>query len=138
MPFGIQPIHIVLIILVAFLIFGANKLPELGRSLGKTISEFRKGTKEAAEGFKEEIQKPAGLRQPLVPVTPLPPADPYAPAQTAPVQSGPAQTAPVQLVRAASQAGGPTEISAFNAVTPTCPKRVSAPTADRNCPKRLV
>jgi sec-independent protein translocase protein TatA len=56
MPFGIQPIHIIVIILVAFLIFGASKLPEMGRSLGKTISEFRKGTKEAAEGFKEEVK----------------------------------------------------------------------------------
>jgi TatA/E family protein of Tat protein translocase len=55
--FGIQPIHIVIIILVAFLIFGASRLPEIGRSLGKTISEFRKGTKEAAEGFKEEVGK---------------------------------------------------------------------------------
>jgi sec-independent protein translocase protein TatA len=58
MPFGIQPIHIVIIIVIAFLLFGANKLPELGRSLGKTLSEFRKGTKEATEGFKEEINKP--------------------------------------------------------------------------------
>jgi len=58
MPFAIQPIHIVLIILVAFLIFGASRLPEIGRSLGKGISEFRKGTKEAAEGFKEEVSKP--------------------------------------------------------------------------------
>jgi sec-independent protein translocase protein TatA len=57
MPFGIQPIHIVLIILVAFLLFGATKLPEIGRSLGKTITEFKKGTKEAAEGFKEEVSK---------------------------------------------------------------------------------
>ncbi len=79
MPFGIQPIHIVIIILVAFLIFGANKLPELGRSLGKTITEFRKGTKEAAEGFKEEIQKPipapevpAATAQTTVPQTPQP------------------------------------------------------------------
>ena len=55
MPFGIQPIHIIIIILVAFLIFGANKLPEIGRSLGKSISEFKKGTKEAAEGFKAEV-----------------------------------------------------------------------------------
>ena len=55
--FGIQPIHIVIIILVAVVIFGASKLPELGRSLGRTISEFRKGTKEAAEGFKEEMNK---------------------------------------------------------------------------------
>jgi len=58
LPFGIQPWHIIVIVLVAFLIFGANKLPEAGRSLGKTLSEFRKGTKEAAEGFKEELQKP--------------------------------------------------------------------------------
>jgi len=60
MLFGLQPIHIAFIILVAFLIFGgAAKLPELGRSLGKTLSEFRKGTKEAADSFKEEISKPA-------------------------------------------------------------------------------
>jgi TatA/E family protein of Tat protein translocase len=97
MPFGIQPIHIVIIVLVAFLIFGANKLPEMGRSLGKTLSEFRKGTKEAAEGFKEEVQKPAA--PPANPAAPLPPADPYvtaqtaAPAQTAALQSGFPQTA---------------------------------------------
>ena len=57
MPFGIQPIHIVIIIVVAFLLFGASKLPEMGRSLGKTISEFKQGTKEAAEGFREETHK---------------------------------------------------------------------------------
>ena len=31
MPFGIQPIHIVLIILVAFLLFGASRLPKNGQ-----------------------------------------------------------------------------------------------------------
>jgi TatA/E family protein of Tat protein translocase len=97
MPFGIQPIHIVIIVLVAFLIFGANKLPEMGRSLGKTITEFRKGTKEAAEGFKEEVQKPAvppaASAVAPAPATPLPSPDPYAPAQTAQAQSPFAQTA---------------------------------------------
>jgi sec-independent protein translocase protein TatA len=71
MPFGIQPIHIVVIILVAFLIFGASKLPEIGRSLGKSISEFRKGTKEAAEGFKEEVKASA---TPATPAQVPPPA----------------------------------------------------------------
>ena len=65
MPFGIQPIHIVIIIVVAFLLFGATKLPEMGRSLGKTISEFKKGTKEAAEGFKEEVINQIMARQNL-------------------------------------------------------------------------
>jgi len=55
MPFAIQPIHIVIIIVIAFLLFGAKKLPEMGRSMGKSISEFKKGTREAAEGFKEEV-----------------------------------------------------------------------------------
>jgi TatA/E family protein of Tat protein translocase len=69
MPFDIQPIHIVIIIVIGFLLFGANKLPEMGRSLGKTISEFRKGTKEATEGFKEEIGKP--VESPAVPAAPI-------------------------------------------------------------------
>ncbi|MGD0878097.1 MAG: twin-arginine translocase TatA/TatE family subunit [Anaerolineales bacterium] len=90
MPFGIQPIHIVIIILVAFLIFGANRLPELGRSLGKTITEFRKGTREAAEGFKEEIQKdapasaaPGVIATPVTPAVATPSNFPAASAQSA-------------------------------------------------------
>jgi TatA/E family protein of Tat protein translocase len=69
MPFGIQPIHIVIIVVIGFLVFGANKLPEMGRSMGKTISEFRKGTKEATEGFRQEFsqtdQAPAAPAAPL-------------------------------------------------------------------------
>ena len=63
MPFGIQPTHIIIILVIAFLLFGANRLPELGRSMGKTISEFRKGTREAAEGFKEEVATPTAPNQ---------------------------------------------------------------------------
>ena len=78
--FGIQPIHIVIIIVVAFLIFGGGNLPELGRSLGKTISEFRKGAKEAAEGFKQEASNPAN--------PPAATAQPAAPAGNFCIQCG--------------------------------------------------
>ena len=77
MPFGIQPIHIIIIIIVAFLIFGASRLPELGRSAGKAISEFRKGTKEATEGFKEEVSKGNGA--PAAPTQASAPTNPVAP-----------------------------------------------------------
>jgi sec-independent protein translocase protein TatA len=55
MPFGIQPIHLIVIIVVALLVFGPQKLPEIGRGLGKAINEFREGTREMTEGFREEV-----------------------------------------------------------------------------------
>ncbi len=56
--FGIQPIHIVIIILVALLIFGPKKLPEMGRNIGKAISEFRNGTREMTNSIRQEINQP--------------------------------------------------------------------------------
>ncbi len=60
MPFGIQPIHIIIILIVALLIFGPSRLPELGRSLGKGLNEFRRGTREMTQSFTEEISKSDG------------------------------------------------------------------------------
>ena len=40
-----SPMEIALLVLVAVLLFGTRKLPELGRSLGKGIVEFKKGIK---------------------------------------------------------------------------------------------
>ena len=58
MPFGLQPIHLVVIAVVALLIFGPRRLPEVGRGIGKAISEFRKGAQEMTESFREEVAKP--------------------------------------------------------------------------------
>jgi sec-independent protein translocase protein TatA len=41
MPFGIGTVEIVLILLVALVVFGPKRLPELGRSAGKGIREFK-------------------------------------------------------------------------------------------------
>lgn len=51
MPGGPELLVIVFIIL---LLFGAKKLPELSRSLGKSLGEFKKGQKEGSEPDKEE------------------------------------------------------------------------------------
>ncbi len=48
---GIQ--EIVVILIVALLLFGASRLPELGRSLGKGIREFKK----ALRGIEEEDEQ---------------------------------------------------------------------------------
>jgi sec-independent protein translocase protein TatA len=58
MGLGIQPIHIVVIIVVALLIFGPRKLPEMGRSIGKAINEFRNGTRDITDSLSREINRP--------------------------------------------------------------------------------
>ncbi len=44
--FGIGMQELLLILLICVLIFGAAKLPEIGRALGRTIKEFKKSMKE--------------------------------------------------------------------------------------------
>jgi len=59
MPFGIQPLHIVIVVIVALIIFGPSRLPEIGRGLGKSLAEFRKGTKDMTDSFREEVKSAA-------------------------------------------------------------------------------
>jgi sec-independent protein translocase protein TatA len=40
-PFGIGWVEILIILLVALLLFGPNRLPEMGRSLGRGLREFK-------------------------------------------------------------------------------------------------
>lgn len=40
------PVELILILCIALVIFGPSKLPQIGRSLGQAIQEFKKGTSE--------------------------------------------------------------------------------------------
>lgn len=89
--FGIQPIHIVIIVLVALLIFGPKRLPEIGRGIGRAINEFRQGTKEMTAGFQEEVGKPSESQTIAPPAASKPvvtPPSPSVPAQSAPSIAG--------------------------------------------------
>jgi sec-independent protein translocase protein TatA len=48
-----QPMHLLFILVIALVVFGPGKLPELGASLGKGIGEFKKAM---AEGEKKNIE----------------------------------------------------------------------------------
>ncbi len=55
--FGIGIQELLVILLICLLIFGAAKLPEIGRALGKTIKEFKKSIKEASPEDEKEEKK---------------------------------------------------------------------------------
>jgi sec-independent protein translocase protein TatA len=48
--FGVGLPELLIVFLVCLLLFGANRLPEIGRSLGGGIREFKKAFKEGHDG----------------------------------------------------------------------------------------
>lgn len=48
--------ELVIILVIALIIFGPRKLPELGKSLGKGINEFKKASTELQNTLEKEIQ----------------------------------------------------------------------------------
>ena len=55
--FGIGLPEMALITIVALLVFGPKKLPEIGRSVAKTLRSFQDASKEFETEFKKEAQK---------------------------------------------------------------------------------
>jgi sec-independent protein translocase protein TatA len=51
---GIGAPELVIILVILLLLFGAKKLPEMARSIGKSTKEFKKGMTEAASDEDEE------------------------------------------------------------------------------------
>jgi sec-independent protein translocase protein TatA len=58
MPFGFHGPELIIVLVIALLIFGPKKLPEMGSSIGKSIKEFKKGISELSNP-KEEKETPS-------------------------------------------------------------------------------
>lgn len=54
---GIGPGELLLILLIALIIFGPGRLPELGKALGKSIREFRRATQDVTSQISKELQE---------------------------------------------------------------------------------
>ncbi|GIO28407.1 twin-arginine translocase TatA/TatE family subunit [Ornithinibacillus bavariensis] len=48
---------LILILIIALVIFGPKKLPEIGKAAGQTLREFKKSTKDLTEDVTEEMKE---------------------------------------------------------------------------------
>lgn len=93
-----NPLHIAFLVVILLLVFGARRLPEIGRSLGSGMREFK--TSVTGEMHQSQSTLPAGTQQQPAPaqVPVQPPAaqtPPQAPAPPAPAQQASPAQAPV-------------------------------------------
>jgi len=84
--FGLSPLELILILVAALLLFGARRLPEIAKGIGKGIREFRGAMKETTAELKggmdeEPAAPPAAAPKPAPPAETAPPAQPAPPDQ---------------------------------------------------------
>lgn len=139
--------EILVLAVIGLLVFGPRRLPEMGRTLGKTLYEFRKAAmelrtsiereinleelKQAGQSLREGVREGAGLlAPPSIPATPNP-AAPATPTASAPASAPfPAQgTQPAPGSAAAGPPGAPGSAPAASPRPATLADAVEAPPA---------
>ncbi len=108
MPFNIGPAELIIVLVIALIVVGPGKLPEVGSALGKSIREFRRAAADVKETTSIET----------APAAPAPPAA-AAPAAPAPA----AEPAPAV---APAPAAEPAPAPAAAPVIPSAPPSASA------------
>jgi sec-independent protein translocase protein TatB len=68
--FGIGMTELLVILAVALIVFGPTKLPELARSLGRAMNEFRRASTDLRQTFREAVDDPPATE----PKSSVPPA----------------------------------------------------------------
>src|SRR5262245_63381251 len=91
--------EIVLILVIALIVFGPRKLPEIGKSMGKMLAEFRRASNDFRRTIEDEVEaekmREAMAEQPSVQPSAapaLPESTPASEAPTAPVLAADAAT----------------------------------------------
>ncbi len=104
--------ELLLIFIIALLLFGPRKLPEIGRTLGKAMNEFKRATNDLQRSLEEEIQvdELKKARREVEEAATLTPPAPQ-PAAAAPTAAGQGTAAPVEAATGEAAAARPEENS---------------------------
>lgn len=98
--FGIGFTELLVILIVALLVFGPQRLPELARSLGKSLAEFRRASSDLRQSLYEATDAAR-----------LPPERPAAPAAASAAPAAPLAEVAKAPEPAAAQASAPTPVA---------------------------
>ena len=133
---GLSPMHLGLVLVIALLVFGPKKLPEIGRELGQAIREFRKASREVMDSFHEAVEDrhaPAPAYDPYpspryqeasYPHSPAPAPD--EPARAGEVPSIPSGPPPGTVDRSSPSLANPPEAAAASRPAGSAPEREAA------------
>jgi sec-independent protein translocase protein TatB len=82
--FGLGMWEIVVILLVAIVVLGPRRLPELARNLGRALQEFRRAMNDLKAGLEEDLAEPVSAKKSTLPKieTPIESVEHNAPATT--------------------------------------------------------
>ena len=107
MPFNIQGPELILILVIALVVLGPGKLPEVGSALGKSIREFRKAATDVKDATSiEPLKAPDAVAAARVSSTTDTPATPP-PAPEAPVSGSFEDRPPVAAASRPSDSDSP-------------------------------
>jgi TatA/E family protein of Tat protein translocase len=120
MPFNIGPGELILILIIALVVLGPGKLPDVASSLGRSIREFRKAATDVSEAGKLDATATTPVAVPTAPAA----APPTAPAAAAPPPPPPvAEAEPAVAPSTADDVPATAGTSAAPAGTATNPAR---------------
>jgi len=66
----VTPVHLIFLLLLALLLFGAKRLPEIGRSLGTGMREFKDSVTAAGDKVEARSELPPPAATPAAPAAP--------------------------------------------------------------------
>ncbi|HEX8100653.1 MAG TPA: twin-arginine translocase TatA/TatE family subunit [Actinomycetota bacterium] len=78
--FNIGPTELIVILIIALLVFGPKRLPEVGRSIGRSLREFRRASDEIRgeleQGLNDDEPHATAPTNGAAPTAPIPPITP--------------------------------------------------------------
>ncbi len=62
--FGLGPTELVVILVVALIVFGPKRLPEMGKSVGRALNEFKRATQDVEKEIRKEMTEVEKIAKP--------------------------------------------------------------------------